>query len=145
MGLETEEYYLRECRPCRRMSSWHFSVPSAAGTRGDHAPGYAIEYDCVDPTELRASLESKKIAGLFGAGQFNGSSGYERLRTGTGCRHQCGAGCPGKAGVRHGQSHFLYRHTGRRSGDQGLRRPYRMMTPGANTGSFCARTTLTSV
>ena len=40
-------------------------------------PAYAIEYDCVDPTELRASLESKKIAGLFGAGQFNGSSGYE--------------------------------------------------------------------
>ena len=38
---------------------------------------YAIEYDCVDPTELTASLEFKKIKGLFGAGQFNGSSGYE--------------------------------------------------------------------
>ncbi len=38
---------------------------------------YAIEYDCVDPTELAASLEFKKIKGLFGAGQFNGSSGYE--------------------------------------------------------------------
>ncbi len=38
---------------------------------------YAIEYDCTDPTELKASLEFKKIEGLFGAGQFNGSSGYE--------------------------------------------------------------------
>ena len=38
---------------------------------------YAIEYDCVDPTALKASLEFKDIEGLFGAGQFNGSSGYE--------------------------------------------------------------------
>ena len=40
-------------------------------------PAYAIEYDCVDPTALKASLEFQDIDGLFGAGQLNGSSGYE--------------------------------------------------------------------
>ena len=38
---------------------------------------YAIEYDCIDATQLKLSLEFKNIAGLFGAGQFNGTSGYE--------------------------------------------------------------------
>ena len=40
-------------------------------------PAYAIEYDCVDPTAMRATLEFKDLPGIYGAGQFNGSSGYE--------------------------------------------------------------------
>ena len=79
MGLDTEEMYIQGFS-----SSLPFDVQKAML---ESLPGfenakimrnaYAIEYDCVDPLELKPSLELKKIEGLFGAGQFNGSSGYE--------------------------------------------------------------------
>ena len=78
-GEDTEEMYLQG------MSS---SLPEAVQNAMYHTiagferleimrPAYAIEYDCVDPTTLYPTLESKVVAGVYGAGQFNGTSGYE--------------------------------------------------------------------
>ena len=78
-GLETEEIYLNglssslpECVQdafMRTMPGFEHAVPSR--------PGYAVEYDYVEPTQLFPSLETKRVAGLFDAGQINGTSGYE--------------------------------------------------------------------
>lgn len=78
-GLDTEEMYLQG------MSS---SLPEEVQLKFYHTikglehclimrPAYAIEYDCVDPLAMNPTLEFKDFQGLFGAGQFNGSSGYE--------------------------------------------------------------------
>ncbi|MBE6968678.1 MAG: tRNA uridine-5-carboxymethylaminomethyl(34) synthesis enzyme MnmG [Ruminococcaceae bacterium] len=79
MGLDTEELYIQGLSSSLPEDVQIEVVHSIAGL--EHAelqrPAYAIEYDCIDPTELYPTLECKKVKGLYGAGQFNGSSGYE--------------------------------------------------------------------
>ena len=79
MGLDTEELYVQgfsSSMPEEVQLQMLHSVPGL-----EHAvmmrPAYAIEYDCIDPLALRPTLEVRQIEGLYGAGQFNGSSGYE--------------------------------------------------------------------
>ena len=79
MGLNTEEMYIQgfsSSMPEEVQLKMLHSVPGleqAVMMR----PAYAIEYDCIDPLALQPTLEVKSIEGLYGAGQFNGSSGYE--------------------------------------------------------------------
>lgn len=79
MGLDTEEMYLQGFSSSMPEDIQIQMIHSLPGF--EHAQvmrcAYAIEYDCADPLQLKPSLEFKKIKGLFGAGQFNGTSGYE--------------------------------------------------------------------
>ena len=79
VGLDTEEMYIQgmsSSLPEDVQIALYRTIPGL-----EHAeftrPAYAIEYDCIDPSNLKLSLEYKKIDGLFMAGQINGTSGYE--------------------------------------------------------------------
>ena len=79
MGLDTEEMYLQGFSSSMPEDIQIQMIRSLPGF--EHAQvmrsAYAIEYDCADPLQLQPSLEFKNIRGLYGAGQFNGTSGYE--------------------------------------------------------------------
>ena len=79
MGLDTEEMYIQgfsSSMPEEVQLEMLHSVPGLENAVMMR-PAYAIEYDCIDPLALHPTLETKLIPGLYGAGQFNGSSGYE--------------------------------------------------------------------
>ena len=79
MGLTTEEYYLQGMSSSLPEDVQLSFLRTIKGLENVEImrPAYAIEYDCCDPLQLYPTLEFKKISGLYGAGQFNGSSGYE--------------------------------------------------------------------
>ncbi|MGI6085838.1 MAG: FAD-dependent oxidoreductase, partial [Acetivibrionales bacterium] len=79
MGLETQEMYLQGMSTSMPEDVQIKMIRSVPGLENASImrPAYAIEYDCIDPTQLKLSLEIKGIEGLFFAGQINGSSGYE--------------------------------------------------------------------
>ncbi len=79
LGEDTEEMYIQGFSTSLPTDVQHAMLRSLAGF--SHAQimryAYAIEYDCADPQQMNATLEFKSISGLYGAGQFNGTSGYE--------------------------------------------------------------------
>ena len=78
-GLDTEEMYIQGFSSSLPEDVQIKMLRTVTGLENAEMmrPAYAIEYECIDPTALLPTLEYKKISGLYGAGQFNGSSGYE--------------------------------------------------------------------
>lgn len=131
MGLDTDEMYLQGFSSSLPAEVQYKMLRSLPGFENAEIMryAYAIEYDCCDPTQLLATLEFKNISGLFGAGQFNGSSGYEEAAA-----QGLVAGINAAAYVKGSQPLILPRYssyTGTLIDDlvtKGTNEPYRIMT-----------------
>jgi len=130
-GLDTEEMYLQGMSSSlpEGVQSAFYKTIKGLENAVIMRPAYAIEYDCVDPTSMEPTLEFKEIKGLYGAGQFNGSSGYEEAGA-----QGLVAGINAARAVK-GESKFVLDRSGSYIGTliddlvtKGSNEPYRMMT-----------------
>ncbi len=130
-GLNTQEYYVQGMSTSMPMDvqiEFLHTIPGLERAKIMRA-GYAIEYDCLDPLQLKPTLEFKSIAGFFSAGQSNGTSGYEEAAA-----QGLIAGINATAHVKHSEPLILKRseaYIGVLIDDlvtKGTNEPYRMMT-----------------